>query len=195
MHNSTLRRIMSAVFALVLAFACAPALVALAAGPSINVEVIGPDADGKPVYYAEPVTYELAEGEDAWTLTQKSLDANGLTYDAENTSYGVMLNSINSPIDGTKLEFNADSGAYWQLFVDGAASEVGISGVEPADGQSIVWYYSAFGDTLPATVGSLATDAAAGNAAAGGFPVAPVLIGAGAAAIIAVVLMRSRKNA
>ena len=47
------------------------------------------------------------------------------------------------------LAFDEASGCYWQLFVDGVASEVGISEVELADGMQIVWYYSAFGDTVP----------------------------------------------
>ena len=60
-----------------------------------------------------------------------------------------MLNSITSPADGTVLGWDEGTGKYWQLFVDGEASEVGIDGVELADGTSIVWYYSAFGDALP----------------------------------------------
>lgn len=116
---------------------------------SVTVTVIGPDANGDDVYYAAPTEVDLASVEDAWGATQKVFDDNELTYDAENSSYGVMLNSITSPADGSVLAFDEGAGTYWQLFVDGEASEVGIDGVELADGMQIVWYYSAFGDALP----------------------------------------------
>ncbi len=115
----------------------------------VSIEVIGPDANGKDADYVAKTDYALADVEDAWALSQKAFDEGGLTYDASNSDYGVMLNSITSPVDGTVLAWDEASGDYWQLFVDGEASEVGIDGVELADGTSVVWYYSAFGDALP----------------------------------------------
>lgn len=129
--------------------------LAFAAGEKITVTVIGPNADDEPVYYVGATEVELAEGDDAWTATAGLLDAEGIAYSAENSSYGVFLNSITSPVDGTELAFDEASGRYWQLYVDGAASEVGISDVVPADGMQIVWYYSAFGDEIPEHVGTL----------------------------------------
>ncbi len=116
---------------------------------AVTIEVIGPDANGKDAYYAAPTQVDLATAEDAWAATQQVFDANELDYDAENSTYGIMLNSITSPVDGTALAFDEGTGKYWQLFVDGEASEVGIDGVELADGMTISWYYSAFGDALP----------------------------------------------
>ena len=116
---------------------------------TVTIEVIGPDANGEDADYLAPTTYALADVADAWDLSQKGFDEAGLTYDASNSDYGVLLNSINSPVDGTALAWDEASGNYWQLYVDGVASEVGIDGVELADGTSIVWYYSAFGDALP----------------------------------------------
>ena len=116
---------------------------------SVTIEVIGPNADGDDSAYAEEASYALADVTDAWDLSQKAFDAAGLDYDASNSDYGVMLNSITSPVDGTVLAWDEAAGTYWQLFVDGEASEVGIDGVELADGTSVVWYYSAFGDVLP----------------------------------------------
>lgn len=129
--------------------------LAFAAGEKITVTVIGPNADDEPVYYVGATEVELAEGDDAWTATAGLLDAEGIAYSAENSSYGVFLNSITSPVDGTELAFDEASGRYWQLYVDGAASEVGISDVVPADGMQIVWYYSAFGDEIPEHAGTL----------------------------------------
>ena len=129
--------------------------LAFAAGEKITVTVIGPNADDEPVYYVGATEVELAEGDDAWTATAGLLDAEGIAYSAENSSYGVYLNSITSPVDGTELAFDEASGRYWQLYVAGAASEVGISDVVPADGMQIVWYYSAFGDEIPEHAGTL----------------------------------------
>lgn len=130
-------------------------------GKAYTVAVIGPDADGAPAYYAEPASYDV--GTDAWTATQKSFEAAGLSYDASNTEYGVLLNSIVSPVDGATLAFDEAKGTYWQLFVDGVAAETGIDGVEVKEGTSIVWYYSAFGDALPE--GQLKTVSALADAA------------------------------
>lgn len=47
-----------------------------------------------------------------------------------NTAYGFYLESITSPSDGRTLAFDPATYAYWQLFVDGASSSVGASGVK-----------------------------------------------------------------
>ena len=196
MNSTILRRVSSVLLAFVLALFCVPALPALAAGESISVEVIGPNAEGAAADYVAPVTYELADGEDCWTLTQRALDENKLTYDAENSTYGVLLNSINSPVDGSTLAFDEASGAYWQLFVDGKASEVGISGVTPADGMKLVWYYSAFGDELPTSVATLAPAAEAAAApTSSSFPLLPVAGVAVVACAGVAFYLSSRKNA
>lgn len=131
---------------------------------SVKIAVVGPDANGEDCAYVEETTYALADVADAWELSQKAFDEGALTYDASNSDYGVMLNSITSPIDGKPLAWDEASGKYWQLFVDGEASEVGIDGVELKDGTSIVWYYSAFGDAVP-DVAALATVEALADAA------------------------------
>ena len=148
-----------------IALACALLMlpgIAHAAGEKITVTVIGPDADDAPVYYVGTTEYELADGDDCWTATAALLDGEGIAYSADNSSYGIFLNSITSPVDGTELAFDEGTGRYWQLYVDGVASEVGISDVVPADGMQIVWYYSAMGDELPEHAGTLhGLDAAA----------------------------------
>lgn len=153
---------------------------ALAAGEKVTISVIGPDGSDAPVYYAPATEIELAEGDDAWTATAAVLDGAGLAHDAENSAYGVFLNSITSPIDGSALAFDEATGRYWQLYVDGVASEVGISEVEPADGMQIVWCYSAFGDELPASVGELSGTVA---------PASGSRFGSAGAAVAAVVVV------
>lgn len=154
MKTPTLKSVRMFLIALVCALFVLPA-TAFAAGEKVTVTVIGPDADDAPVYYVGATEVELADGEDCWTATSQLLDGAGIAYNAENSTYGIFLNSITSPVDGTELAFDEASGRYWQLFVDGVASEVGISDVVPADGMQLVWYYSAFGDELPASIGTL----------------------------------------
>lgn len=125
-------------------------------GMHITMAVIGPNANGEPELYApEMDTYAAPGATDAWELSQQLFAMGELEYAASNSTYGVMLDSITSPEDGTVLAWDEATGCYWQLFVDGVASEVGISEVELADGMSIVWYYSAFGDSLPESISAL----------------------------------------
>ena len=176
--------------------------LAFAAGEKITVTVIGPNADDEPVYYVGATEVELAEGDDAWTATAGLLDAEGIAYSAENSSYGVFLNSITSPVDGTELAFDEGTGRYWQLYVDGVASEVGISDVVPADGMQIVWYYSAMGDELPEHAGTLhgldaAAPAAPEQAQQGGNGTGIAIAAVVVVAVIAggIVYMNKRKTA
>lgn len=60
---------------------------------------------------------------------------------------GYYLSDITSA-DGRKLGRDASTGKYWQLFVNGKASEVGAGQVHLAPGDSVVLYYSAFGTSL-----------------------------------------------
>ena len=125
-------------------------------GMHITMAVIGPDAEGNPELYAPEMDSVVAPGSsDAWELSQTLFGMGELTYDASNSEYGIMLNSITSPEDGTVLAWDEATGCYWQLFVNGVAAETGISGVELEDGMSIVWYYSAFGDSLPEEISAL----------------------------------------
>lgn len=118
------------------------------ASGSVSIRVIGPDAQDADSLYAEQ-SVSLSGVEGAWEATQQVFDAAGLSYDAANSDYGIMLNSITNPATGDVLAFDETTGNYWQLFVDGTASEVGIDGVELSDDQEIAWYYSAFGAELP----------------------------------------------
>jgi hypothetical protein len=148
------RRIISA---LLVAFALVAGLFASAcsqtggtaapAGDTYTLAVIGPNASDEPsVYVAEtPFSVDV----DAWSASQQAFDSASLEYDASNSDYGVMLNSITSPISGEPLAWDETTGNYWQLFVNGVPAETGIDGVAVEKDMSIVWYYSAFGDPLP----------------------------------------------
>ncbi|MBM6784048.1 DUF4430 domain-containing protein [Enorma massiliensis] len=110
-------------------------------------EVYGIDVSGNPeVWTADSLSVE--EGTTAAELTERMLDAAGIAYDAEESTYGWYLNSMTSS-DGRVLAWDEATGAYWQLWVNGAASDAGASSVTVEDGMSIAWYYAAYGAEYP----------------------------------------------
>lgn len=112
--------------------------------------VIGPDAFGQTETWSTS-SVELAGGSTAWDLSQKLFQNAGLTYDAQDSSYGVYLNTITSPTTGKAYGYDQATGRYWQLFVNGEAASMGAGSIKLSDGDSVVWYYSAYGDKLPAS--------------------------------------------
>lgn len=110
-------------------------------------EVYGIDASGNPeVWTTDSLSVE--KGTTAAELTERMLDAAGIAYDAEESTYGWYLNSMTSS-DGRVLAWDDATGACWQLWVNGAASDAGASSVTVEDGMSIAWYYAAYGAEYP----------------------------------------------
>ena len=110
-------------------------------------EVYGIDASGNPeVWTTDSLSVE--EGTTAAELTERMLDAAGIAYNAEESTYGWYLNSMTSS-DGRVLAWDDATGAYWQLWINGAASDAGASSVAVEDGMSIAWYYAAYGAEYP----------------------------------------------
>ena len=113
---------------------------------SVNFKLVGVSADGiDEVWFdgAQSVGY----GSTADALIEQILDAQGLAHTSSTTKYGYYLSDITSS-DGRTLGYDAATGKYWQLFVNGKASEVGASSVTLDAGDSIALYYSAFGASL-----------------------------------------------
>ena len=113
---------------------------------SVNFKLVGVSADGSDEVWfdgAQSVGY----GSTADALIEQILDAQGLAHTSSTTEYGYHLSDITSS-DGRTLGYDAATGKYWQLFVNGKASEVGASSVTLGAGDSIALYYSAFGASL-----------------------------------------------
>lgn len=113
---------------------------------SVNFKLVGVSADGSDEVWfdgAQSVGY----GSTADALIEQILDAQGLAHTSSTTKYGYYLSDITSS-DGRTLGYDAATGKYWQLFVNGKASEVGASSVTLGAGDSIALYYSAFGASL-----------------------------------------------
>lgn len=113
---------------------------------SVNFKLVGVSVDGiDEVWFdgAQSVGY----GSTADALIEQILDAQGLAHTSSTTEYGYYLSDITSS-DGHTLGYDAATGKYWRLFVNGKASEVGASSVTLGAGDSIALYYSAFGASL-----------------------------------------------
>lgn len=119
---------------------------------SATCSVVGTDAKGVQQTWAAAQRITLKEGSTAADLSEQLFKQAGLTTDYDpNGTWGWALNTITSPFDkDRKLGYDSATGAYWQLFVNGSASEVGAGGYTLKDGDSVVWCYSKYGDPAPA---------------------------------------------
>ena len=112
--------------------------------------VIGIDADGNQQTWTAAEPYTLKTGSTAADLSEALFKKNGLTADYGMGTWGWYLNSITSPVDaGRTLGYDSQTGAYWQLFINGTAASVGAGGYVLEAGDSVVWCYSKYGDPAP----------------------------------------------
>lgn len=112
---------------------------------SVAFKLVGVDADGNDEVWADSAK-SVVYGSTAGDMIEDALK--GMTHTATGVgTAGYYLSDITSA-DGRKLGWDALTGKYWQLFVNGKASEVGAGQVHLAPGDSVVLYYSAFGTSL-----------------------------------------------
>ncbi len=112
--------------------------------------VIGIDADGNQQTWTAAEPYTLKTGSTAADLSEALFKKHGLTADYGMGTWGWYLNSITSPVDaGRTLGYDSQTGAYWQLFINGTAASVGAGGYALEAGDSVVWCYSKYGDPAP----------------------------------------------
>lgn len=110
----------------------------------VSFSIIGTDADGKAQTWVAPTQLKLDEGSTAADAFIKLQEKTGFKAKYEpNTAYGFYLESITSPSYGRTLAYDPTTYAFWQLFVDGASSSVGASGVKLTQGQKIEFAYTA----------------------------------------------------
>ncbi|MDO4443022.1 MAG: DUF4430 domain-containing protein [Slackia sp.] len=132
---------------------------------SATLSVIGMDAQGNTQTWAASDMYTLDNGATAADLSEAAFKAAGLQADYGIGQYGWFLNTITSPFDGRVLGYDQATGKFWQLFVNGKASDVGASGVVLQQGDSVVWSYSASGEVPPAEEVSVSAAVYGENAA------------------------------
>lgn len=112
-----------------------------------TISVVGTDAFGDDQVWTASTSYVLEKGSTAADLTEAMLAAMGLKADYGEGAYGWYLNTITAP-DGRVLGYDAATGKYWQLFVNGRAFDLGAGSVTLNPGDEVVWYYSAYGTSL-----------------------------------------------
>lgn len=116
---------------------------------NVTLAVVGPDADGAHAYWAPSTSLEMEDGSTAADASEQLFKRAGLTADYGTGSYGWYLNTITSPYTGDALGWDQATGKYWQLFVNGTASELGAGSVMLKAGDAVTWAYSAFEEDLP----------------------------------------------
>lgn len=84
-------------------------------------------------------------------MTEELFKRTGLKADYNpNGSWGWALNAVSSPFEGgSTLSYDPATGNYWQLFINGSASPVGAGGYTLKEGDSVVWAFTAYGDSAP----------------------------------------------
>ena len=116
---------------------------------NVTLAVVGPDADGAHAYWAPSTSLEMEDGSTAADASEQLFKRAGLTADYGTGDYGWYLNTITSPYTGDALGWDQATGKYWQLFVNGTASELGAGSVMLKAGDAVTWAYSAFEEDLP----------------------------------------------
>lgn len=124
----------------------------------VSFSIVGTDADGKAQTWVAPTQLKLDEGATAADAFVKLQEKTGFKADYDpSTAYGFYLKSITSPTDGRTLAYDAATGAFWQLFVDGTSSMLGASSVKLIQGQKIEFAYTA-GSATPVVKDQLAAN-------------------------------------
>ena len=133
-------------------------------------EIIGIDADGNPQTWVCPMDVELSKGATAADAFLQVLSKSGLVADYDpDTAYGFYLKSIISPATGKDLGYDRDTGKYWQFFVNGASSDLGMSGVVLDGTQTLTLAYTTWNeepnhdDQISASVSIIGPDANGGQ--------------------------------
>ena len=116
-----------------------------------SVEVLGADASGVTQRWMNATFTTLLEGATAADLTEAVFSQAGIAadiYTPESQGYW-MLNTVTSPYDeNVTLGFDPETGAFWQLFINGECATVGADGYTLQPGDTISWVYGSDG-TMP----------------------------------------------
>lgn len=116
---------------------------------AVSASIIGPGSDGADAIWYGNDSFQVDAGSTAADLLERALADAGLTAEYVESDYGWYLDTVTSPYTGEVLGWDQPSSHYWQVFVNGKASEVGAGSVELKDGDSVALYYSAYGEPLP----------------------------------------------
>ena len=111
----------------------------------VDCKVVGTDAYGNAQVWATG-SFDATDKNTAADVTAEALSSAGLTCKSSVTEYGYYLESITST-DGRTLGYDATTSKFWQLFVNGKASDVAADAVVLQPGDEVTWFFSAWGQT------------------------------------------------
>lgn len=108
-----------------------------------SCEIIGQDGEGHQQTWTQPFDFTVKEGETAANLTEELFKKTGVKAKCGIASWGGWsLDSVTSPYDSdVTLAYNPNTGAYWQLFINGEYASVGAGGYTLKPGDKISWVY------------------------------------------------------
>lgn len=109
----------------------------------VYFELIGVNDEGEPTPWIKHAAHTVEKGATVKDLSVKLFKEQGLGYDAPDSEYGWCLNTITSPIDGKVYGWDAQTGSFWQLFVNGVPAETGADTTVLSEGVTISWCYTA----------------------------------------------------
>ena len=126
---------------------------------SASIEIVGVDAAGATETWLPQALFEIPAGSTAADLTELAFEYAGIEADYDpDGSWGWVLNTITSPTDpDLTLGYDAATGAYWQLFVNGESSQLGAGSVELHAGDVVAWCYTADAEP-PTSEGDVSVD-------------------------------------
>lgn len=126
---------------------------------SASIEIVGVDAAGATETWLPQALFEIPAGSTAADLTELAFEYAGIEADYDpDGSWGWVLNTITSPTDPDfTLGYDAATGAYWQLFVNGEPSQLGAGSVELHAGDVVAWCYTADAEP-PTSEGDVSVD-------------------------------------
>ncbi len=111
-----------------------------------SVSFIGPDAAGNNSVWASSADVKMTSGATAADLTEQELKASGMTYDLKTPAADGYFYLSSIARDGKEYGWDAATGKYWQLYVNGTYSNVGADGVTLKPGDKIQWVYASDGE-------------------------------------------------
>lgn len=109
----------------------------------VYFELIGVDEEGEPTPWIKHAAHTVEKGATAKDLSVKLFEEQGLDYNAPDSEYGWYLDTITSPVDGKVYGWDAQTGSFWQLFVNGVPAETGADTTVLSEGVTISWCYTA----------------------------------------------------
>ncbi len=160
---------------------------------TVSISVIGPNDE----VWASDQSWKIEDGSSADKVSERFFAASKLTADTQTSTYGWFLNSLSN--GGDALGYDAATGNFWQLFVNGVASDAGASSVKLHGGDSLAWYYAAQGAALPEGNRQPATARPSAQPAAQEGPlakdwIAPVIVCVAAMVVVSIFSVRRKRR-